>query len=250
MKILSGILCLTLASAAAIASANAADMYRAPEAGGYKDGPAYAGVNWGGLYVGVNGGYGWSAYNDQLAFAVYGYRGLSSEGAFGGGQAGYNWQVAPHLVLGAEADIQGAGLDGSGSVPGGGTYKSQVDMFGTVRGRIGVAVDRALVYFTGGLAYGNVENVATPCIGCYTYSKTGIATGYVLGGGVEYKVNPSWSIKGEYQYIDLGKNDPTDPNGRAYSSFGSFGAVVREDAYHTARVGLNYHIRPGYEPLK
>ena len=43
--------------AAAAAPTLAADMYRAPDAGGYKDGPAYAGVNWSGFYIGVNGGY-------------------------------------------------------------------------------------------------------------------------------------------------------------------------------------------------
>ena len=38
-----GALCVL---AAASAPTFAADMYRAPDAGGYKDGPAYVGVNW------------------------------------------------------------------------------------------------------------------------------------------------------------------------------------------------------------
>ena len=61
MKLLSGILGLTLTSVVALASANAADIYRAPSGGGYKDGPVYVGVDWNGLYGGVNGGYGWDA---------------------------------------------------------------------------------------------------------------------------------------------------------------------------------------------
>ena len=55
---------------AAAGQANAADMYR-PSEGGYKDGPAYAGVNWAGLYAGVNGGYGWSPFSDQLKNTVF-----------------------------------------------------------------------------------------------------------------------------------------------------------------------------------
>ena len=50
---------------ATVGQAKAADMYR-PSEGGYKDGPAYAGVNWAGFYAGVNGGYGWSPFGDQL----------------------------------------------------------------------------------------------------------------------------------------------------------------------------------------
>jgi outer membrane immunogenic protein len=69
----------------------------------------------------------------------------------------------------------------------------------------------------------------------------------VLGGGWEYKFSPAWSAKAEYQYINLGKNDPVAVNGT--TPFSLFG-VDRDDAFHTVRVGLNYHLLPGYEPLK
>src|SRR5215469_15465510 len=95
---------ITAASAVVLAaSANAADMYRAPAGGGYKDMP-YVGVNWSGLYVGVNGGGAWnSTHSDDL---------MDPTGGFGGGQIGYNWQGVwhPNLVLGIEADFQGAGV--------------------------------------------------------------------------------------------------------------------------------------------
>jgi hypothetical protein len=59
MKLLSGILALTLTSVAALSSANAADMYVAPAAsGGYKDGPAYV-APWTGFYLGGHVGAAW-----------------------------------------------------------------------------------------------------------------------------------------------------------------------------------------------
>jgi outer membrane immunogenic protein len=253
-------LCFGVTGAVAIASAaNAADMYRAPEGGGgYKDGPAYV-APWAGFYAGVNGGYGWSESSNQLAcpanclagFFGDSFSGLHPEGGFGGGQIGYNWQGIwhPHLVFGIEADIQGAGisahaLDGNGS-----TENSKLDWFGTVRTRLGYAFDRTLVYATGGFAYGGVENdvlfharIPTD----YRISRT--ATGYVAGGGIEYKFNPAWSVKAEYQYINLGTNDPFAPI--VPGTFSSQGGTIKEDAYNTVRFGLNYHFAPEIEPLK
>jgi outer membrane immunogenic protein len=256
MKLLSGILGLTLTSAVALASANAADMYRAPAGGGYKD--SYVPVaSWTGFYAGVNGGYGWSEYDDQLArTSTVTFRGLSPEGGFGGGQIGYNWQgvLHPHVVLGIEADIQGADIqDKFVAASGPRTYESKIDYFGTVRGRIGYALDRTLVYFTGGFAYGGVNNSYSDPSNNNpnkSFKKDDTATGYVLGGGLEYKVTPAWSLKGEYQYINLGENDPVNTAGVSYKTFLGAGTVVHDDAFHTVRVGLNYHVGQGYEPLK
>jgi outer membrane immunogenic protein len=102
---------ITFTSALALvaASANAADAYRGG-VGGSKDGPAYATVAWTGYYAGVNLGYG-EATNDNSDFLDNGGF-LSPSGAFVGGQIGYNWQgvlgLGPNVVLGIEADLQGA----------------------------------------------------------------------------------------------------------------------------------------------
>ena len=174
MKLLSGILAPALASVVALASANAADMYR-PDAGGYKDGLAYVSVNWSGLYIGANAGYGWSDHTDYL----------DPTGAFGGGQIGYNIQRG-NIVFGVEADIQAAGITDSGY----GNSSRRSTGSAAFAAAPGYAFDRALVYTTGGFAYGQVTNSGA--------SET--QTGWTLGTGLEYKITPVWSAKIEYQY--------------------------------------------------
>jgi outer membrane immunogenic protein len=254
----------TVGALALTASANAADLYRGP-AGGLKDEPYVSVDSWTGYYVGVNGGYAWSADNDQFARpgstcsvlstncpAVYpAFGGLNPEGGFGGGQVGYNLQGAfhtPWLVIGVEADIQGADISDSAtvSVPKS-SFDSKLDWFGTARGRIGYATDRALFYFTGGAAIGDLQKSADfrPSGGSL-YTFDGTVGGYVLGGGIEYKITPAWSLKAEYQYLNFGQNVPANSSGVELAS--NFKRV--DDAYHTVRLGLNYHFVSGYEPLK
>ena len=48
----------------------------------------------------------------------------------------------------------------------------------------------------------------------YVNNPNTIATGYVLGGGLEYKVKRDLSLKVEYQYVNLGKNDLVDVNNK------------------------------------
>ena len=192
---------LAAASVVALtAAANAADMYRPAEAG-YKDTP-FVGVNWSGLYFGVNGGY--AELNNNTNY----------NGGFGGGQVGYNIQRG-NLVFGVETDIQGSSITASGA-------HSTLDYFGTVRARAGYAFDRALVYGTGGYAYGG-----THCSACS--SNTG--DGWAAGGGVEYKINPSWSVKGEYERVEFTSDHPSA-------------------AFDTFRVGVNYFVGSTFEPLK
>jgi outer membrane immunogenic protein len=82
-----------------------------------------------------------------------------------------------------------------------------------VRGRLGYAYDRALIYFTGGFAYGESHGVASIVLGegggfrKFSFNPSADRTGCVLGGGVEYALTSAWSLKGEYQFIDLGSSD-------------------------------------------
>jgi len=222
-----GLLGLSLTSILVL-PANATDIYR----GGLKDGPPppvyVAAPTWTGFYIGVNGGYGETANSGPLA----------PSGGFGGGQIGYNWQglfgYSP-WVIGIEADIQGAGISDSDDYG-----KNSLNWFGTVRGRIGYSFGPALLYATGGFAYGDVEAKWNDGL---SVSET--QTGYVVGGGLEYKVNPAWSVKAEYQYLNL---DASDLNGAGPLN-GNFPYSDRSEI-NTFRVGLNYAVgHGGFGPL-
>jgi len=278
VKIL-GLIAASALTASAFA-AQAADIYQAP-AGSLKDGPSYVPSAWAGWYAGVNGGYGFTSSQSVDYYFTYiapdpragqtiyvpSYDKLSQDGGFGGGQLGYNWQSG-HLVFGAETDIQISGVSGSViGAPSAGSWDTyslagNLDWFGTVRGRLGYAFGPALIYGTAGLAYGKVESDIT--YASLYPSKVGgkpagfqatgnshqenLETGYVVGGGIEYAISPKWTVKAEYQYIDLGSHTATTID--EYSQTVFLHAKV-EDTYNTVRAGLNYHIgEVGYEPLK
>src|SRR5579883_2365853 len=241
-----GLLGLILASALAV-SANGAEIYGNQQGwGSYKGGGYVPVTTWTGFYFGANGGWGGHESSDQLALPAT-FNGLQPAGGFGGLQAGYNFQFGNPLVFGIEADIQASALDDEKNDGIGDTFRSRLETFGTVRGRLGYAMDCTLLYFTGGLAFGSIKNEASIAGLPADFVINTTTAGYVLGGGVEYKFNPAWSVKAEYQYINLGKNDPHDP---AFGSYVANGGIVRDDAFHTVRVGLNFHMHPCYEPIK
>src|SRR5262249_39216710 len=75
-----------------------------------------------------------------------------------GFQAGYNYMLPSRVVLGAEADVSfpnvlGASQAIASPVIGQAIYRDQVQMSGTLRGRIGYAPSNWLFYATGGFAY-------------------------------------------------------------------------------------------------
>jgi outer membrane immunogenic protein len=216
-------------------------------AGGYNDGPAYVVADWSGLYAGVNGGYAWDAVDRH---------GVEDNGGFGGGQIGYNWQggygLHPNLVVGVETDFEGVGIsetragtltwDSGGTDPD--THHRAINYVGTVRGRIGYAFGPVLPYFTGGFAYGNVTNEFNDTGSKHPglFKDDGMKAGYVLGGGLEYKLSSAWSMMAEYQYIDLGHDDATGV-GVAY-------VRTKDTELNTFRAGINYRLNSPLDSLK
>jgi len=142
---------------------------------------------------------------------------LKSKGFIGGGQFGYNYQSG-NIVWGLEADgtwlslkssrNTGAILDPLG-FPTVFTESAKVDWLMTVRPRLGIAVDKALFFVTGGLAVGHVASTSgmfRPLSGLNTFgSASSTNAGWTAGGGLEYMLTPNWSVGAQYLYVDLGK---------------------------------------------
>ncbi|MFN3659320.1 MAG: outer membrane protein [Pseudolabrys sp.] len=190
---------------------------------------------WTGFYAGVNAGWGWSDGDGTLITggATVPLSG-SGNGFLGGVQIGYNWQTGP-LVFGIETDFQGSTGSGDLNGSGGGVTVSSGDLktpwFGTIRGRLGYAWDRWMVYLTGGGAYSRVTWDGTlSTTGPFSSSATGWS--WTLGGGVETMLWDRWSVKLEYLYVATPDSFPTPP-----------GTTDMSGDTHTniIRAGLNYH---------
>ena len=216
----------------------AADMaLKAPPA------PTPAVSSWTGFYVGgtVGGAWGTSfqSFNGPIggvptAGTTGNYR---TQGPVGGFTAGYNWQVNPAWVVGVETDIAAAGIKGTGqtnpSYNCGALCQSNVDMFGTVRGRVGLVAGSALFYGTGGYAYGrekaNLNNLLTG---------SSTRNGWTGGGGIEYRFDQHWSAKAEYLYVKL---DSFVWNSAANGTANCIGiSCSTGNKFNVLRAGLNY----------
>ena len=222
---------------------------------------------WTGAYFGINAGYITStservntagSYRANNGAQIGSYTSTFTQrrnGFTGGGQVGYNYQFTPGsgFVVGAEADVAYTDLRRSSSFDfvGTNTYRQSSDFLGTVRGRVGYAVDRTLVYGTGGFAYAGdtyraslSQTAAGPA---YVGSRARLDTGYAVGGGIEYALptdsvlnffhSSAVTVKGEALYYDLGSRTiPVLPVRGGPSIF----ATRFQNEGVLGRVGVNY----------
>jgi len=259
--------------------------------------PVAAVPSWTGFYVGANVGGGWGDHsidyspNDPNTATLFNppatppgggkppSASITSSGALGGVQLGYNWQFTRNWVTGFETDFDWSGLKGSGSssgtvvgaFPGLGlnpftaSVNESVKWFGTARARLGyLPTDNLLIYGTGGFAYGRVDrsgsyvNTSGSAFGilavngfsffcatgatCFAGSSSSVAAGWTAGGGLEYALSRNLSLKGEYLYVSLDSKSLTEA-AQAVITAGdkpsSFNANGRT-SFNVARIGLNY----------
>jgi outer membrane immunogenic protein len=233
-------------------SASAADMAPAPRAYSKAPPPIVAPIyNWTGFYVGINGGGGWGTSRFDFVNVATTTGNYNVSGGLVGGTAGYNWQSG-QFVFGLEGDIDWSGLRGTngnrptggaggfvcnGPIAAGGTgFACGTDntWLGTVRGRVGLAVNNVLFFGTGGVAFGDVRARLASDPGFPLFGgQTDTRVGWTAGAGIEYAFLGSWSAKLEYLYADLGKMS---------CDAVTCGGAVTDVSFKTSivRVGVNY----------
>ena len=207
--------------------------------------------NWTGFYGGGHVGGGWSTV-DWYEDSTSGGSGLppgtldgtvKASGVLGGLQAGYDYQLQ-QFVLGLQANISSANINGntagcpSAVSPTGQACGTKINWLGTGIGHIGFAYNQALFYTLGGFAWSN-EELTNYCPNCtnpngnYTFSGTRL--GWIIGAGLEYKLQKNLSALIEYNYIDLGKKNLTFV--KVPSSYYTEDISER---LHSVKLGLNY----------
>ncbi|SFS22521.1 outer membrane immunogenic protein [Yoonia litorea] len=133
---------------------------------------------------------------------------------------GYNWQpYDDNLLLGLELDVQGgnetsqlirfnsAGTDGQ-------LYENKITSLTSLRGRAGVVNGKTLIYFTGGVAFGEVDFLMIDldeAIDSRNCSVDGIIcaqaqdslVGLNVGMGLEYAFRDDMTARFEIMHYDL-----------------------------------------------
>lgn len=255
----SGIIAGMLAVSAASAADIPAPVYKSARPTAY---------TWQGCYAGAQGG--WIKSQSDLQWrldgAYVGFLGQTAVDAFAqryafndsgftiGGHLGCNYQSG-NWVAGLEADLNWSSLESDIetrypllTAPGGQTFNphtdrlsNRLDWYSTVRGRIGLAFDRVMVFATGGLAIAQIETTSETfnAAGLLTFtgSEDGVRAGWTIGGGAEFALASNWSLRAEYLYLDFGSfsfEGATTPP----SVF--FVTNEVEARFHVVRAGLSY----------
>lgn len=168
--------------------------------------------NWSGFYLGVLGGYGWGTADTDAVGDV------DADGFDIGGYAGANWQWG-NFVVGAEADLLYPFRDGDTA-----GLEVEQGLNGSLRGRAGIALDRFLVYGTGGLAATQLE------LSSAAGDDEQALWGWTAGAGVEGMVTDNITAR-----IDIRYTDYEDEN----FSLGA-GTVNSDFSDHTIRGGVGF----------
>jgi len=221
-------------------------------------------LSWEGLYLGLNAGadnplhtshrlQAGSGYGSAV-YDLYPYGGSHKGGTFGA-QIGHNWQKDA-LVWGVEADFN---ILNGRSYPNGafgalnpddGTplfytiqQHTNANYFASMRGKLGFALDKFLLYGTGGFAEGGGAGPATLTL--YSNNTLDVFNTarsqssrmkYAFGGGVEYAFSEKWRAKAEYLFLSQSLNTHTFDDGNGYE----FISRIRNET-NIFRFGINHY---------
>lgn len=203
-------------------------------------------ADWTGAYVGAHAGYGWhkggsgetigfdtnldGTYGDTVrtstgadAFSPGFCNGVTQSSVPGscsgdddgfefGGRAGYDWQMGSFVIGGlveaTRTDIRD-GVTAFSTTPAYYSMDRKLKGMLAARARLGFAMDRNLIYATGGYAKADVQRTFATSNAANTFvtSEDKNLEGWQLGAGVERKFTPNITVGLEYVYTRLDDDD-------------------------------------------
>ena len=169
--------------------------------------------DWTGFHLGALLGWTWA---DADTDAIEGD--VEAEGVDGGVYAGFDYQMGS-FVLGAEGDLIVSGVDGEE-----GPLSLDQGLNGSLRARAGVALDRFLLYGTGGAALTEVE------LGRGGAGDDPTLWGWTVGAGAETMITDNITARVEYRY--------TDYEDETFSVGGPPASVESDLSTHSVRAGV------------
>jgi outer membrane immunogenic protein len=260
---------------------------------------------WTGFYIGAHLGADWAnrdrernVFNDVIVapsgidpvLSVPFEHKMTSTGAFGGAQFGYNWQTSCCFVFGIEVDIGGFNNENrrdffastltssfTSPTPVPGTpvaghaalfnVREEGGFYGDVTGRIGYTFSgfglgggygggSALIYAKGGFAWFDpsfkFRTTLMDSAGVLTTFdrdlKNNTRTGWTVGAGIEWMLNPNWTLKVEYLHFDFSNNNENV----FFDANNTFRFDRNDITVDTVKLGFNYLLTraPAPIPLK
>ncbi|MBZ9760882.1 porin family protein [Mesorhizobium sp. CA8] len=156
------------------------------------------GFDWTGYYAGMQAGYGWGRSDITVEG---GSVKPDIDGGFVGGHVAGLWQF-DQAVIGAEADLNYASIDGTADAGPANTFGTDIKWFGSVNAKVGYAMDRLLIYGIGGVAFAGIETSQAAGTG---FTQTRTSTGWTIGAGVDYALTNNVVVGAQYRYYDFGK---------------------------------------------
>ena len=199
-----------------------------------EDIPLPAAFTWAGYYAGgfVGGAHGlWTV--DFYRNNNHGHAEEGLDGIEGGGWAGYNTYIQPNVIVGAEADLGFTSASQKNNIFDNDTSLASISTTGSLRGRLGYAMDRWLVYGTAGLAYANITNEIQKGVnpGEQVVWDSQGRWGYAVGAGLEHAFTDRWIGRAEYLYENFGTVTLTNADGNQ-ANF--------NNQLHQLRLGASY----------
>lgn len=193
--------------------------------------PAPVAYNWSGFYGGLQAGWGSSEFdiNDGLGLD----ESIDMDGGFAGGVVGAQWQWN-RVLFGVEGDLNWSGVEGEETGPGFDNLDGKIDWFGSLNAKLGLPIDRTLLYAIGGVAFASAETGQRLAGGSSYDDQT--FTGWTVGAGVDYAVTDNIIAGLQYKYYDFGDAD--------FDLEGGFTNREGDLEMHTVSARLTYKFNP------